>query len=97
MGRYNSVNVNVYAEVDPDDVLNELPTDDIIGYLNRNRDVHVGGEYDKDVNAEDYWHGDLDLKKLLKDIGPDEVKKIIIDELSQESGFEEFKRICFPS
>ena len=83
--------VNVMANVDPEDVLGEMTTDEIIKYLRVDRDI--GGELEKgEISPHDdlvqaFFHGDFDLKSLLKAIGKDPVNKIL-KELNQEKFIE---------
>jgi hypothetical protein len=72
--------VSVLARVDPNDVLDEMSRSDIIAYVREhNIDVIDGFEKESDSGTltQAYFHGDFDLKKLLQDIGKDQVAKIL--------------------
>lgn len=65
--------ITVQANINPYEVLDELDHNEILEYIEKE-----GYFLEKSQpTATDYFHGDLNLKALLKDIGLDEVKKII--------------------
>jgi len=80
--------MKVIADVDFVDVLDEMSADDILKYLKENR--NFGKIEHKDeitcnetlVNA--FFHGDFDLKGLLRAIGKDPVNKVL-KELFEET------------
>lgn len=74
--------VTVDAEVDPRDVLEDLNEDDLVEYL-ESRDIPIERNC-IGFEAIDYFHGDFDLKKLLKSIGLDEVRKVV-QEIEEET------------
>jgi hypothetical protein len=57
------------VDVDPEDVLDEMNTDEIEAYLvKRGNTVPVSSAWDYSAIAESYYHGDFDLKKLLTEL-----------------------------
>ena len=69
----------VNIDIDPDDVLNKLSTDDIIDYLEDDRGIEVKKEdvFNIDILVNAYFHGDFDIRALLRKIGSLELKKIM--------------------
>lgn len=77
--------MRIEVDIDPDDVLEDMGLDEIVEYLKEHYSVNaILDELKSPVLIEDnlaelvnnYWHGDLDLKALLKELGPIETKKI---------------------
>ena len=58
-------------------ILDDVSTEDIFEYLETYRSVDFDGDPTEDI-VNDYFHGDFDLKKLLKDIGKQNVLKYFI-------------------
>lgn len=58
------------VDVDPEDVLDEMGTDEIEDYLSKRSSRHTtsNDNWDYSVIAESYYHGDFDLKKLLEEL-----------------------------
>lgn len=59
------------VEVDVEDVLDDLTTDDILDYLEKDRDVIINDSIDySEIDYEElknaYFHGDFDLKKFME-------------------------------
>jgi len=75
--------VTVDAEVNPEDVLKELCNEDIVSYLKKQR-VFIEEKACTEFDAMDYYHGDFDLKAILKEIGMDEVRKVV-KEIEEEN------------
>jgi len=76
--------VTVNVDVDPYDVLDELDSDDIVDYLKDSRKVGVSGVVvEEKIDMEDlifsYFHGDLDIKKLIKGIGVETIEQACLD------------------
>jgi hypothetical protein len=69
--------INVTAEVDSDDVLDELNTEDIIEYLKIHRGVGVDTSTHSSDLVNDFFHGDFDLKELLLKIGKEAVTPVL--------------------
>jgi hypothetical protein len=57
------------VDVDPEDVLNEMDTNEIEAYLEKRGNTYsVSSAWDYSAIAESYYHGDFDLKKLLAEL-----------------------------
>lgn len=72
----------VRVDIDPDDILNDMDLNEITDYLkNHFKRSDILKEFEEDpkvtINLVDsYWHGDINIKALLKELGPEETKKI---------------------
>ena len=77
METFTSVNI------DPYEILDELSTEQILGYL---KDTGYDPENleERDI-VENFFHGDFDLKKLLKSIGKDAVTKVLREYIREEN------------
>lgn len=72
----------VEADVDPEEVLDELDEKELKEYIEKRFSNRVSIEqevtYDGITDlAHQYWHGDLDLKRLIEIIGKDEIRKLL--------------------
>jgi hypothetical protein len=79
----------VRVDIDPDDILSSMDLDEIVDYLKSHYDranilKELKEEPPKEAIdlADSYWHGDLDLSALLKELGPQEAKKIFQETLA---------------
>jgi hypothetical protein len=76
--------MRIEVDVDPDDVLEDMGLDEIVEYLKEHYSVNaILDELKSPALIDDlaelvnnYWHGDLNLKALLKELGPIETEKI---------------------
>lgn len=71
---------DISVDVEPEDVLDELSSDEIKGYLigRFGNDVSIDSMFDEAADlAHQYWHGDFDLKKFIEAVGKDEIRKFL--------------------
>jgi hypothetical protein len=68
--------ITVSAQVNPRDVLDEMDTDDIVEYL-KEHGIGIDTTTHCPDLVHDFFHGDLDLKTLLNDIGKDAVVPVL--------------------
>jgi len=70
--------MRISVEVDPHEILSELDSDTIFGYL-----INTGAYPKKRV--EEFYHGDFDLKAFLKEIRKEDALRICLDFIKEEA------------
>lgn len=73
--------LNADVDVDPESIMDELDDDELLTYLNERG---IGPSKDRDL-VNEFFHGDLDLKKLFRDIGKPYVTKVIGEFVREEN------------
>jgi hypothetical protein len=77
--------VTVEARVNPKNVLRELDTSDIVGYLKEERDIVVDTSAHCSDLVHDFFHGDFNLKALLTDLGKDAVAPLLREFIKEQA------------
>jgi hypothetical protein len=79
---------SIEVDINPKDVLDKMPLQEIIDYLNERDDIHDEViDYDEDYYKElafDFFRGDFNLKKLIEEVGVEDVLRSVGEIIGQE-------------